>query len=363
VNARLLLVEDDEARAVLLVRALTREHECVRVRTADEALHVLAAGGWSAAIVDYDLGSGGTGLLVLQAVHLLSERTVRVLYTSYYSSALAQDAERLAGAHAVLDARRGEFLLDLGRALRRLLGQDPAPIGRDTPLGGDGAGPWCARAPASLRLLEELLQAAAESAPVYVHGEPGSGKHLAVATLQRWRRERAGEAGADRGAPAPAGSPGREPSVRVIRVPALRERREDIAGLAERFLAGVARNDRRAARRLGPEALAELEGRTWWGNVRELHAVLYRAAAAAGDRVEITPADVPRDIVPPESVMRTAKHKGMLQAALLHLRTAGSIRAAAALAGESRPNYKRRLNQIGVLRADVLYEPEEGEGE
>ncbi len=354
-SPRLLLVEDDVARGAVLARALSRGHECTRVRNANEALHALAAGGWSALVVDYDLGTGGTGLLVLQAARLLSERTARVLYTSYFSSALAQDAERLTGAQAVLDARREEFLVDLDRALQRLLEPDREPLDTEALREPSATRPWCARAAASLRLLEELLQAGAESGPVFVHGEAGSGKHLAATTLQRWRRERGGAAAAD-------GGEG-ESQVRVIRVPPLRERREDIAGLAWRFLGDLAQSTHRPEHHLAADALAELEGRMWWGNVRELQTVLYRAAAAAGDRAGITHADVPGDIVPPEPAMRTAKHEGMLQAALLHLRTAGSIRAAAALAGESRPNYKRRLNQLGILRADVAREPEEGEGE
>ena len=353
---RLLLVEDDEARAALLVRTLSRDHDCTVTRAADEALRALAEGGWSAAVVDYDLGREGTGLLVLQAVRLLSERTVRLLYSSHYSGALAQDAERLAGAHAVLDARREEFLLDLCRTLGRLIGSGERPLRGAPPLDGSGVGPWCASAPASLRLLEELRQAVPEDMPVYVHGETGSGKHLAGATLQRWREERGEEQ-------VQADGPAREQQARVIRVPPLRERREDLAGLSERFFAGLAENTGQPPKRLADEAFAELQRRAWWGNVREVQAVLYRAVRAAGGRLEIAVHDLPRDIVPPDSAMQIAKHEGMLQAVLLHLRTAGSIRAAAALAGEARPNYKRRMKQLGILRADSLREPDESEEE
>ncbi len=342
---RVLLVEDDEARAALLARTLSRDHECTRAHAADEALRSLAEGGWSAVVVDYDLGRDGTGLLVLQAARLLSERTLRMLYSSHFSDALAQDAERLAGAHATLDARREEFLLDLCGTLGRLLGSGGSALRVSPSVAGSGVGPWCARAPASLRLLEELRQASAEFVPVYVHGETGSGKHLAAMTLRRWREE-CGER--------PADDPGREQQARVIRVPPLRERREDLAGLSERFLAGLAEETAQPALRLAEEAFTELQQRVWWGNVRELHAVLYRAARAAGGRRDIAAGDLPRDIVPADSAMQLAKHEGMLQAVLLHLRTAGSIRAASELAGEARPNYKRRMKQLGILRADSL---------
>lgn len=351
---RLLLVDDDMARAALLARTLSRDHECTVTRAADEALRALAGGGWSAAVVDYDLGRDGTGLLVLQAVRLLSERTVRLLYSSHYSGALAQDAERLAGAHAVFDARRAEFLLDLGRTLGQLLGSGEEPLGDEPPVFGAGDGPWCARAPASLRLLEELRLAAAEDGPVYVYGETGSGKHLAATTLRQWREER-GEARVQ------ADGSGREQQARVIRIPPLRERREDLAGLSEKCLTGFAENTGQLLRHLADEAFAELQQRIWWGNIRELNAVLYRAARAAGGRLEIAVQDLPRDIVPADSAMQIVKQEGMLQAVLLHLRTAGSIRAAAALAGETRPNYKRRMKHLGILRADSLKGLDESE--
>jgi DNA-binding NtrC family response regulator len=353
---RLLLVEDDEARAALLARTLACDHDCTVTRAADEALRALAGGNWGAAVVDYDLGRDGTGLLVLQAVRLLSERTVRLLYSSHYSGALAQDAERLAGAHAVLDARREEFLLDLGRTLGQLLGSGERPHRGTSPFDGAGVGPWCARSPASLRLLEELSQAAAEDGAVYVHGETGTGKHLAATTLQLWREERGQEQ-------AQAGGSSREQLARVIRVPPLRERREDLKGLSERFFAGLAENTGQPPRHLAEAAFRELQQRAWWGNVRELRAILYRAARAVGGRREIAAHDVPRDIVPADSAMQLAKHDGMLQAVLLHLRTKGSIRAASELAGEARPNYKRRMKQLGILRADSLKGSDESEEE
>jgi two-component system response regulator AtoC len=61
-----------------------------------------------------------------------------------------------------------------------------------------------------------------------------------------------------------------------VSVPALRERPEDIAQLAEFFVARhAARHGREGV--LGPEAVAALEARAWPGNVRELENVLERA--------------------------------------------------------------------------------------
>ena len=68
-------------------------------------------------------------------------------------------------------------------------------------------------------------------------------------------------------------------NVFAIRVPALRDRREDLLPIADRFLAarGV------PADKLGPEARQRLVEHAWPGNVRELENVLERALILAGE--------------------------------------------------------------------------------
>jgi DNA-binding NtrC family response regulator len=63
-----------------------------------------------------------------------------------------------------------------------------------------------------------------------------------------------------------------------LRVPPLRERREDIPLLAERLLERIGREVGRPRLELEPDALAALQERDWPGNVRELRNVLERAA-------------------------------------------------------------------------------------
>jgi two-component system response regulator AtoC len=67
-----------------------------------------------------------------------------------------------------------------------------------------------------------------------------------------------------------------------LRLPPLRHRREDIAALAEFFLARQAALFGCPPLRLRPETLAALAEYAWPGNVRELEHVL-RSASAAGD--------------------------------------------------------------------------------
>ncbi|HJV63848.1 MAG TPA: sigma-54 dependent transcriptional regulator, partial [Albitalea sp.] len=65
-----------------------------------------------------------------------------------------------------------------------------------------------------------------------------------------------------------------------IRVPALRERPEDIAPIAHHFLEIVSRRER-GAKRFAPQVLQTFEGYFWPGNVRELRNAVERAYVMA----------------------------------------------------------------------------------
>ena len=66
-----------------------------------------------------------------------------------------------------------------------------------------------------------------------------------------------------------------------LRIPALRERRADIALLAETFLRRAARKLGAGAKRFDPAALAALQAMDWPGNVRELQNLCWSLAALA----------------------------------------------------------------------------------
>jgi two-component system response regulator AtoC len=69
-----------------------------------------------------------------------------------------------------------------------------------------------------------------------------------------------------------------------VRIPPLRERTEDIELLARHFLDGM--NAAEGTRkRLGPDALALLEGAPWTGNVRELRNAVQRAWILADEQI------------------------------------------------------------------------------
>jgi DNA-binding NtrC family response regulator len=67
-----------------------------------------------------------------------------------------------------------------------------------------------------------------------------------------------------------------------LRVPALRERAEDIPILARQLLAGLSNDLGRRGLRLSAEAERALAAYSWPGNVRELRNVLERAALLCG---------------------------------------------------------------------------------
>jgi two-component system response regulator HydG len=78
-----------------------------------------------------------------------------------------------------------------------------------------------------------------------------------------------------------------------IRIPPLRERREDIRPLAEHFLARFAARERKPGIRLTDGVLRRLEAHPWRGNVRELqHAIEMLVVFADGG--EVVEEDLPR---------------------------------------------------------------------
>jgi Nif-specific regulatory protein len=66
-----------------------------------------------------------------------------------------------------------------------------------------------------------------------------------------------------------------------IDLPPLRERRSDVAALAEHFLSVHGDRERKPGCRLSPRALRLLEEHDWPGNVRELENEMQRALALA----------------------------------------------------------------------------------
>ena len=77
-----------------------------------------------------------------------------------------------------------------------------------------------------------------------------------------------------------------------IKIPALRERMEDIPLLAEYFLQRITRKNGMARIHISAEAITTLQSHHWPGNVRELENTVARACALATSQI-LLPADIP----------------------------------------------------------------------
>ena len=122
-----------------------------------------------------------------------------------------------------------------------------------------------------------------------------------------------------------------------VRVPALRERREDIPELVSHFLARFAAERRIPALRISEEAMAALQAHDWPGNVRQLRNIIERTIILApGDRVSCI--DV--DLLPPEIVDNQS--------------AVGGSTAAMAIMGsplrEARESFEREYLKIQIRR-------------
>jgi two-component system nitrogen regulation response regulator GlnG len=126
----------------------------------------------------------------------------------------------------------------------------------------------------------------------------------------------------------------------VVRVPALRERRGDIACIARELLDQLA--PAIGPRVLAPAAITRLTAHDWPGNVRELRNVLCRAADAtsAGGR-RIDAADVDKAMRREPAAL--AKCVTRERARELFRQSAGNLSAAARAAGMPRTSFRKLL--------------------
>jgi two-component system, NtrC family, response regulator HydG len=84
-------------------------------------------------------------------------------------------------------------------------------------------------------------------------------------------------------------------NVITVRVPPLRERREDVRLLAQHFVSFYAAKNNRTLEGLSEDALKRLEAYAWPGNVRELENVVERGVVLArGPLIEVT--DLPEEV-------------------------------------------------------------------
>ena len=140
-----------------------------------------------------------------------------------------------------------------------------------------------------------------------------------------------------------------------IALPPLRERREDIVPLAERFVAGYAEKYHRPVAGLDASARAALESGWWSGNIRELQNCIEKAVILSEGEI-LTGKDIQLDTRSGQGVMSDASVMPGLTGHLSEEaqvreameRTGGNISAAAKLLGVSRPTLYAKLKKYGL---------------
>jgi two-component system nitrogen regulation response regulator NtrX len=149
-----------------------------------------------------------------------------------------------------------------------------------------------------------------------------------------------------------------------VRVPPLRDRREDIPELANHFLARFAAERRLSTPNLSDEAMAALQAHDWPGNVRQLRNIIERT-------IILAPSDVSKidlDLLPPEVVesqgslaisnatmsimgspLREARESFEREYLKIQIRRfSGNISRTASFIGMERSALHRKLKALGI---------------
>ena len=137
-----------------------------------------------------------------------------------------------------------------------------------------------------------------------------------------------------------------------IHLPALRERKEDIVPLSQRFLECFAKKYHRPLTGLDDSAKAVLEGSHWSGNIRELQNCIEKAVILS-DGTELTAKDIQleqsKQGTSTSGTLRAvneAEEERLVREAME--RSNGNISVAAKMLGVSRPTMYAKLKKYGL---------------
>ena len=140
-----------------------------------------------------------------------------------------------------------------------------------------------------------------------------------------------------------------------IALPPLRERREDIVPLSERFVAQFAQKYHRPVQELDESARQVLEGSRWSGNIRELQNCIEKAVILSEGTV-LTAKDIDARSEP--GMTGTLSHSRLDRESLSQdeetlvreavRRSGGNIAAAARMLGVSRPTLYAKMKKYGL---------------
>jgi transcriptional regulator with GAF, ATPase, and Fis domain len=147
-----------------------------------------------------------------------------------------------------------------------------------------------------------------------------------------------------------------------IRLPALRDRAEDIPLLVEHFVAREAPRLGRSVTAVAADAMEQLQSYAWPGNIRELRNVIERALVmTSGDVLRLpaplragaaTSPSLPAEVgtLPFAELVRRKKIEWIREALE---RSGGNQRRAAELLGLHRPSLTRMIRELGIRAIDT----------
>jgi len=143
-----------------------------------------------------------------------------------------------------------------------------------------------------------------------------------------------------------------------LRMPALRERREDLPLLVEHFILKHSRRHGRPIPRLSPTVLDRFDRYDWPGNVRELENLLERLVVLT-DADSVSETDLPERLrqdlprfggarvdLPPDGIVLEQVERGLIEESLR--RSRGNQTAAARFLGISRSTLIYRMQKFGL---------------
>jgi formate hydrogenlyase transcriptional activator len=140
-----------------------------------------------------------------------------------------------------------------------------------------------------------------------------------------------------------------------VRLPALRERKEDIRPLAEHFVRAAARRFGRRIHAIPEGTFLELARYDWPGNVRELQNFLERAVILSPGPVLRAPIAELRDVAPRSSMesavsLRESEREHILRALHATRGVVGGPHGAAARLGVKRTTLIAKMARLGIGR-------------
>jgi len=141
-----------------------------------------------------------------------------------------------------------------------------------------------------------------------------------------------------------------------IKLPPLRERREDVPLLTRAFIDEIAPENNRPVKDIAPDALAQLQSFDWPGNVRQLRNVLESViVTATRDVIEVEDLPEPIRTTPAKRTMKSMIRPGMTLEELEReairntlRRTSGNRTECSQLLGISVRTLQRKLKEYGL---------------